>query len=188
MKTIFFILILCVSLFGIATIQNPKSAEEVVVRLSAEQDTFLYPGPIQLKIAVINKSKDVVYIPKVFSLTSNLYPNGVNNREDNGARINFEIQPVSKWQVMHIENLSSSQPLDFIKLRSSARKDFIIDIEPHLKQFIQTDLSDTVGIALNKVYQVKVKYQNLWRYQRKPEQTFIGEEISNQVTIYLKQE
>ncbi|MBD0296598.1 MAG: hypothetical protein ICV84_15600 [Flavisolibacter sp.] len=180
------ILLISATFFGSAIGWNTNSKAGLTIKLSAEKDTVVYPDPIQLKLAVKNSDSEVLYIPKPFSVVSNLYPNGIYKTEDNGARIRFRIEPVSKWLAVHVENISSSQPMDFIRIRKAATAEFAFDIEPHLKQFIKTDLPDTMSIALNKTYQIRVRYFNRWRSQKNPEQTFLGEVESNPITIYIK--
>jgi hypothetical protein len=188
MKSILVVLLVGASFCGFTIGRDTKTEARVTVQLSAEKDTILYPGPIRLKLAVKNNANEVLYIPESFSLVSNLYPNGVDQTEDNGARIRVEIQPVSQWLAIHAENITASQPVNFIKLRKAASAGFSFDIEPHLQRFIKADSPDTLRIALNQSYQIKVRYLNRWKNQKKPQQTFQGEVESNLITIYLKKE
>ncbi|QHT67421.1 hypothetical protein GXP67_12660 [Rhodocytophaga rosea] len=80
------------------------------IELVAEKDTLIFSEPINLIAILKNTSNKTIYVPHNFSVTSNLLPNGLSDKIYDGAIINFDIQPVSIWTKLYIENVIVTEP------------------------------------------------------------------------------
>jgi hypothetical protein len=159
------------------------------VELVAEKDTVAYSEPINIVINLENISDKTVYIPHNFSVVSNLLPNGLSDKIYDGGIIQFDIQPVSECTKLFTENVVVSEPQEFIKLKSGQSYEFKYNIGLHLQAINDwKDEDDCLSIRMGKTYRIKARYENVWEYKKRKNQSFIGIVQSNEITIFLKKD
>jgi hypothetical protein len=190
---IYALLIFWHAFFEVIPIDYPNLDKDehstLVLELVIEKDTFLNSEPILLTARVQNKSQSTIYVPKSFVVTSNLLPNGESGTISGGGLIKFQVQPISPWLQLHIENTSLVEPVKFIKLKPNQTYDFKYDLGRHFKTMNQLGSEDdSLQIRTQKSYLIQATYENIWEYKKQPSQTFKGKIQSNQLSIFLKQD
>ena len=158
----------------------------IKIELVKESDTLYSDRPYQLYLKIKNISKKAIYIPKEVDLISNLYPNGEDIIWDGGIA-DLNIDPMSAWAAIHVENTIESEPQKFIKIKPNASVKLpLVDLSSHIQRFNESIDSEDLKIKSDTVYKLQVSYKNSWKKKGREEQSFVGNATSQEVTVYIK--
>ncbi|MDR6562864.1 MULTISPECIES: hypothetical protein [unclassified Arcicella] len=172
--------------------QQQFAKEQIEIRqklqltITLEKDTFLLGDKITVNAQLLNKTNKTVIIPSNYTLTSNLYPNGVaSDNEHSGGNFDFKISPVSKWKSIYIEDLAVQRATEFIYIKPDAVANFKIEIGEHINSFNKNfdNRADSLKINEGFNYHLKMIYSNKTTGDKK---IFNGQVESNNVKIYLR--
>ena len=160
--------------------------QQVDIRIKTTKDTFSISEPINIQVTVINNSAKSIFLPADFYVTSNLLPNGLEN-PISGFNLNFEIEPVSNWTAVHIENTSLILPRDFLKIRPKKSRTFTYDIGKHIRYINKRLTTDSLRISTNLTYTISTQLNNSWKDKKHEEKSLIGKYESGVLNLYISE-
>jgi hypothetical protein len=163
-----------------------KNRQILQLTIALDKDTFLLDDKIIVNAQLLNKTNEIVIIPANYTLTSNLYPNGVSNDKPlSGGTFNFQISPVSKWTGIYIEDLVVQEENKFISIKPNSVANFEIGIGEHVNSFNKNiDRStDSLKIKGGFDYNLQMTYSNK---ATEAKNIFNGQVQSNKIKVFLK--
>lgn len=156
--------------------------KQLELKLKVSKDTFDISEKLILSVSLKNISRKILYIPDTFSVTSNFYPQGIDATKWNGANIHFEVQPISSWAGIYVENMYVIDVKKFIKLYPLQEIVLQYNIREHLARFYGEN--EKAYLQSNKKYTIKCYYfYNGKKYKSK---MFFGKTNSDSSKVYLK--
>ena len=158
--------------------------DNLSLTISAVADTFILGDKMFLEAKIINNSKKPVIIPKNYSLTSNLYPNGnSNDRLFKGGLFKLQIDTVSQWTAIHIEEMFITKETEFITLKPDSSTRFKIDVGDHINSYNQETSNDSLKIKSGSFYTLQLTYSSgIDNIQNE----FKGHLVSNKVRMVIR--
>ena len=128
----------------------------LIVELKSDREVFYESENLVLSVKLTNPNLISLYIPDTFNVSSNICANGLEHVVY-GANIFFNLQPVSNWCTVVIEDMLTFEANKFIELKPNSSRTFTYNFGKHLNEILKVDC-DTLGIKFNKEYSIQAEY------------------------------
>jgi hypothetical protein len=176
-------LVLIISLLFLNTFTFSQS-NSLLVHLSSEEEVFYVNESLVLSIKLTNPSKTSIYIPDTFNVSSNICSNGLEEFIS-GGNIIFNLQPISDFCSLFIED-QTIVPIDnFIELKPNYSYTFKYDFGKHINKVNYLDC-DTLGIKLNEKYTIRTEYIYYNNLVRNDKVFYSGKAESNVLELEIR--
>jgi len=162
-----------------------SQSSTLIVELLTEKDTFYLNENLILNVRLSNPNSTNIFIPDTFNVSSNICPNGLEENTT-GGNIFFNLQPISKWCQITIEELVLIESMKFIELKTNSSKTFSYDFGKHINKLLLIDC-DSLGIKTDKKYTIGIEYSfydTREKYSRE-KNIFTGKVKSNLIEIEI---
>jgi hypothetical protein len=180
---LYFLLISVLLLSNKIETQVSGEKNPVQLTISSETDTFFLGNKMTIDAAIHNKTNKAIAVPNTFSLTSNLYPNGVDQNFFGGL-FNLKISPLSEWSQIFIEDLVLTKDTDCSIIRPDSSINFQIDIGNHINSFNKEIKDSSLQIKSGETYTLQLTYTN--ESNGNCQNLFKGKLESNTIKVFIK--
>ncbi len=173
-----------VIIFLLLFIGQNSFGQLIDLNIYSKSDTVKLSNQLLIEIEIKNISEGPVYIPHDFFVTSNILPNGLENNV-RGFYVHFDIEPVSSWATIHIENTARSNYNEFIKLKPKGTKTFSYDLNRHIKYHHDRLSTDSLKVPLNTKLTISAQFFNNREKPKREDKTATKKTLSNDLNIVL---